>query len=166
MAYWAAAQTVAQHEAAAQHFLGLAGFESYLPRLRVPRVRRGRKIETRPPLFPSYLFVRIVNGWWSARWCPHVIRLVAAGDGPAHVADAIVDELKGRERGGLIDLPKPPGLRAGDRVRILSGPFAGHLGLYAGMKPRERVEVLLQLLGSMQRVTLSRGAIELTRCTP
>jgi transcriptional antiterminator RfaH len=160
MAYWAAAQTQAQHEAAAQHFLGLAGFESYLPRLRMPRVRHGRKIETKPPLFPSYLFVRITNGWWSARWCPHVIRLVASGDGPAHVADAIVDELKGRERGGLIDLPKPPGLRAGDQVRILSGPFAGHLGLFVGMKPHQRVEVLLMILGGQARVELAKAAIE------
>jgi transcriptional antiterminator RfaH len=163
MAYWAAAQTVAQHEGAAQHFLGLAGYESYLPRLRVPRVRCGRKIETRPPLFPSYLFVRIVNGWWSARWCPHVIRLVAAGDGPAHVADAIVAELKGRERGGLIDLPKSSGLHAGDRVRILNGPFAGHFGLFASMKPRERVEVLLTILGGQSRVELAKSAIEAVR---
>jgi transcriptional antiterminator RfaH len=164
MAYWAAAQTQAQHEAVAQHFLGLAGFECYLPRLRVPRVKRGRKIETRPPLFPGYVFVSIANGcWWSARWCPHVVRLVSAGDGPAHVADAIVDELKGRERGGLIDLPKPPGLQAGDRVRILSGPFAGHFGLFAGMKPRERVEVLLTILGGQVRAELAKAAVEPVR---
>lgn len=161
MAYWVAAQTVAQHEAAAQHFLSLAGYESYLPRLRMPRVRHGRKIETRPPLFPGYVFVPITNGWWTARWCPHVIRLVAAGDGPAHVADAIVDELRGRERNGLIDLPKPSGLCAGDRVRILSGPFAGHFGLFAGMKPRDRVEVLLALLGGCSRVLLPESHIVL-----
>ena len=163
MAYWAAAQTQAQHEAAAQHFLGLHGFECYLPRLRVPRVRRGRKIETRPVLFPGYVFVSITNGWWQARWCPHVVRLVSAGDGPAHVADAIVDELRGRERNGLIDLPKPPGLHPGDRVRILRGPFAGHFGLFAGMKPHERVEVLLMILGGQARVELARGAIEPVR---
>ena len=163
MAYWAAAQTMAQHEAAAQHFLGLAGFESYLPRLRVSRVRRGRKIETRPPLFPSYLFVQITNGWWSARWCPGVMRLLTAGDAPMPVPDALIAEIRSRERGGLVELPKPPGLRAGDRVRILAGPFCGHLGLYAAMKPHERVEVLLQLLGAAQRVTLPKGDIEPVR---
>ena len=166
MPYWACAQTEPQREAAAQHFLGLAGYQTYLPRLRVVRARRGRKTETRPPLFPSYMFIVIERGWWLARWCPGVVRLLTAGDAPMPVPDALITEIRGRERSGLVELQKPPGLRAGDRVRILAGPFCGHLGLYAGMKPRQRVEVLLQLLGSMQRVTLPRGAIELTRCTP
>ena len=61
----------------------------------------------------------------------------------------------------MAQLPKAPGMRAGDRVRVLGGPFQGHFGLYGGMKPHERVEVLLAVLGSQQRVTLPRGGIEL-----
>jgi hypothetical protein len=38
--------------------------------------------------------------------------------------------------------------------------MAGQLGIYAGMKPRHRVEVLLQLLGAQQRVTLPWGDVE------
>ena len=68
--------------------------------------------------------------------------------------------LKARETGGLIDLPRLPKFRTGDRVRVTSGPFAGHVGLYAGMKPRERVEVLLAILGGAQRVTLPVAAVE------
>jgi transcription antitermination factor NusG len=52
-------------------------------------------------------------------------------------------------------------MKAGDRVRVLGGPFQGHLGLYAGMRSHARVEVLLALLGSQQRVTLPQGSIEL-----
>jgi transcription antitermination factor NusG len=58
-------------------------------------------------------------------------------------------------------LPKLPGMKVGERVRVLGGPFQGHFGLYAGMKPHERVEVLLALLGGQQRVTLPRSSIEL-----
>jgi hypothetical protein len=43
---------------------------------------------------------------------------------------------------------------------VLHGPLAGHVGLYAGMKPRERVEVLLAILGGAQRVTLAADAVE------
>src|SRR5262245_2405809 len=39
-------------------------------------------------------------------------------------------------------------------------PLAGHVGLYAGMKPGERVELLLSLLGGQQRVTLAADAVE------
>jgi hypothetical protein len=48
----------------------------------------------------------------------------------------------------------------GDRVRILRGPFSGRLAVFADMKPRERVEVLLRLLGGERHVTLARCDIE------
>ena len=163
MPYWACAQVQPHQERAAQHFLGLAGFESYCPRLRVVRRSHGRRIETRPCLFPSYLFVAIVSAWWAARWCPHVVRLILNGATPAVVADSIIDEIRSRERGGLVELPKPAGLNPGDRVRVLAGPLQGQLGLYAGQRPHERVLVLLALLGGEQRVTLAKKDIEVVR---
>ena len=59
MGYWCCAQTEPQREAAATHFLGLAGYEVDCPRLRLVRQRRGRRVVSRVPLFPSYLFVMI-----------------------------------------------------------------------------------------------------------
>src|SRR6516225_10062298 len=163
MAYWVCAQVAPQQERAAQHFLGLAGYQTYAPRLRLDRRSHGRRIVTKPPLFPSYVFVAIVSGWWSARWCPHVVRLILNGATPAVVSDQIIDDLRRRECNGLIELPKRPPLKAGDQVRILQGPFAGHLAIFAGMKPRERVEILLQLLGGEQKVTLAKKDIEVVR---
>ena len=156
MAYWACAQVAPQQERAAQHFLGLAGYQTYLPRLRLERRSHGRRIVTKPPLFPSYVFVAIVSGWWAARWCPHVVRLILNGATPAVVADSVIDEIRSRERGGLVELPKPAGFNPGDRVRVLAGPLQGRLGLYAGQRPHERVLVLLALLGGEQRVKLAK----------
>jgi transcriptional antiterminator RfaH len=84
----------------ALHFLKLGGFETYCPRLREQRRHHGRKIITRPPLFPGYTFVMILAGWWSARWSPGVVRLIMDGEQPAHVPDAIISEIRSRERGG------------------------------------------------------------------
>src|SRR5262245_65630373 len=120
--YWACAQVAPQQEGAAQHFLRLNGFESYCPRLRVTRRSHGRPVISKPPLFPSYVFVAVVSGWWAARWCPHVVRLILNGTMPAAVPDSVIDGLKARERGGLIELPKPPRFRPGDNVRVLHGP--------------------------------------------
>ena len=44
--------------------------------------------------------------------------------------------------------------------RVTGGPFQGRLGLVAGMAPRERVVILLSLLGSQQRVSLPEGDVE------
>jgi transcription antitermination factor NusG len=150
-------------ESTAQRFLELAKYQVYLPRLRLVRPRGGRKVEFRPPLFPGYLFVWIVSGWWSARWCPGVVRLLTAGDAPMPVPDSLIAEIKSRERGGLVELPGRDGFKAGDQVRILAGPFEGHFGLYAGMRPHERVLVLLALLGGQQRVELAQNDIEAVR---
>ena len=83
--------------------------------------------------------------------------------GPAKVPDGVIAEIRRREVGGLIDLPKPPPLRRGTRVQILRGPFSGHLAIYADTRPRQRVEILLQLLGGEQRVELPKADIEAVR---
>jgi transcriptional antiterminator RfaH len=165
MSYWACVQTAPQRESAAQHFLRLAGYgQIYLPRLRTVQRRHGRRIELRPPLFPNYLFVWITAGWWAARWCPHVTRLITNGGvEPAHVPDSLIESIRRREINGAVELPKRPGFKPGDRVRILAGPFSGHLAIFAGMKPRERIEILLQFLGAEQRVTLAKKDIEVVR---
>jgi transcriptional antiterminator RfaH len=160
MGYWACARLEPHRERLALHCLGLAGFVTYLPRLREWRRSHGRKIETRPPLFPGYAFIAIELQWHAARWTAGVLGIIMDGVRPARVADRIIDDLRQRERDGLIELAPPPKFRSGDPVRVTAGPFVGHLGLYAGMKPRERVEILLQLLGAEQRVELSANDIE------
>jgi transcriptional antiterminator RfaH len=160
MPYWAAAQLQPQRDGLALHCLRQAGFETYAPRLREPRTAHGRRITRTPLLFVSYVFVLIELQWHAARWAPGVTRIVLAGGTPAVVPDGVIADLKGRETGGLIDLPRPPKFRPGDRVRVTRGPFAGHVGLYAGMRPHERIEVLLAILGGSQRVTLAADAVE------
>jgi transcription antitermination factor NusG len=156
--YWAAAQLQPQRERLALHCLAGAGYTVYLPRLRQHRVSHGRRIETTPALFPGYAFVLIELQWHAARWAPGVTRIVLDGAAPARVPDAVIAEIRSRERGGLVELPAR--FRPGDQVRVLRGPLARLVGLYAGMRPRERVEVLLAILGGAQRVTLAADAVE------
>src|SRR5262245_63629467 len=125
--YWACAQLEPNRERLALHCLAkVHGYEVYSPRIRAARADSTR------PLFPGYCFLWVVAGWWAARWSPGVCRIVLAGSVPAKVPASIIAELRGRERNGCVELPKPPPARPGDRVRLLHGPFAGHIGLYAG----------------------------------
>ena len=157
MSYWAVARLEPRREQLALRCLGLAGYERYFPRLREHRISHGRRIEVRPPLFPGYCFLTVEAQWYAARWSIGVIGLIMDGIRPACVADQIIDDLRKRERNGLVELPKRPRLKRGDQVRILRGPFVGQLGLYAGMRAHERVLVLLALLGGQQRVELREG---------
>jgi transcriptional antiterminator RfaH len=104
--------------------------------------------------------VLIVSGWWDARWSPGVVRLVMDGLVPARVPDAVITEIRSRERNGFVVLPKPRGLAPGTRVRVVSGPLSAQIGMLAVLRPHERVLVLLRLLGGEQRVELARNTIE------
>src|SRR6266545_315114 len=141
MAYWAVAQLQPQRQALALHLLEQRQFPVYAPRLRERRIIRGRRVECEVPLFPSYAFIEIKLQWHAARWCPGVIRLVMDGLQPAKVLDAVIEEIRGR-------------------VKILAGPFRGHLAMYAGLPGPERVAVLLQILGGQQRATLAQRDVE------
>ena len=163
MAYWAVARLAPHQERLALNHLERAGFMTYLPRLREWRRSHGRRIETRPPLFPGYSFFVVEAQWHAARWSIGVIGLIMNGIQPARVPDNVIAEIRGREVDGLIELAPPPALRRGARVRILRGPFWDRLAIYTDTKPRERVEILLKLLGSEQKVTLARQDIEVVR---
>ena len=155
MAYWCAARLQPHREALALHCLGLAGYETYYPRLRDRRIRFGRTVENRPALFLGYAFVLIQLQWHTARWAPGTLGLIMVG--PAKVPDGVIDEIRRREVGGLIELAPPPALRRGARVRILHGPFTGHLAIFADMRPRQRVEILLSIGVSLRPTGQDHG---------
>jgi hypothetical protein len=124
--YWCVARSEPSRESAAAHFLALAGYGVYLPRVHEQRTTHGRRYAVTAALFTNYLFVRIEVGWWSARWACGVSSLIMDGPQPARLADAIVSELKGRERKGVIVLPEErslPGRVTGSTSYV--GPWRG-----------------------------------------
>jgi transcriptional antiterminator RfaH len=157
MPYWSVARLEVHREALAQRCLTLAGFQTYLPRLRVVRRRVGRKVEARPPLFPGYCFLVIDLQWHAARRTMGVVGLIMDARAPARVPDSVVDEIRARERNGLVELPSRPAFQRGDSVRIVRGDLAGRLGLYEGQRASERAAILLGVLG---RVVLPAANIE------
>jgi transcriptional antiterminator RfaH len=156
--YWAACQLQASRTRLAEHFLQLNGYEVYCPRIRT--AHNGSAL-----LFPAYAFVSIELQWRAAARAPGVLRIVLNGNGehPARVPDGVIADLRGREGpDGLIELPaapRPRELRPGDRLRIIKGPFQDKLPLFQGVKPRQRVEVLLQLLGGERHLVVARSAV-------
>jgi transcriptional antiterminator RfaH len=159
---WIVAQTQAQRENFAKKNLERAGLETYLPRI---RTRRNKKTRI-APLFPRYLFVRIINSWYIVATTMGVTKLITNGEKPASLPDKVIKELRSRERGGFVQLPNPRRMRDGQRVRILRGAFKDRIAIidcHAGMSDRERERVLLDCLGRKVAVELDRVDIELIK---
>ena len=157
MNFWAVIQSETQRELLAADHLERAGFEVYLPRIKISAGGRMRKVA----LFPSYLFARLGIFWYRARWSDGVVRILMAGDEPAKLKDEIVDAIRKRQDGdGFVKLlPPPKRLKQGDKVRIIGGSFAGQIALYDGMSGKDRERVLLELLGQAVAVDLPRRDI-------
>jgi transcriptional antiterminator RfaH len=159
MTFWAVAQTVSQRESSAGIRLAEEGFEIFAPRIRIHINGTPRIVA----LFPSYLFVRVVDRWRVITKTIGVLGLIMAGDHPARCPDAEIEKIKGATmRNGLVRLPKPPKSRAfkpGQSVRINSGSFCGFNAIYQGMSPRDREIVLLEMFGRETRIELGAGDI-------
>ena len=160
---WFVAHTQPHAEGKATTHLHRQGFEIYFPRY-LKRRRHARRIETvAAPLFPRYLFVAIdvnVQRWRSIYSTVGVSRLVCNGDDPTPVPEGIVEALKNREdTNGFIKLDTRPPFRAGDQIRVLDGAFSSCLGLFEGMAERERIAILLDLLGRKVRVVLDADLV-------
>jgi transcription antitermination factor NusG len=89
-----------------------------------------------------------------------VAALIMDGEHPARVHEQAIAGIRAREVRGAVELPNSSRLKSGDHVKILGGPFRGHLALCAGMKSHQRVDVLLALLGGQQRAILPRADVE------
>jgi transcriptional antiterminator RfaH len=151
MSYWAVVHTQNRHEDMVCVQLVRAEFEIYLPRI---------KLESRiAPLFPGYLFVRIVDRWYPVRWTRGVIGLLPI---PAQLQEKTMNEIRKREgRDGFVKLPSPANrLRNGQQVRITRGNFEGQIALCEGMSGKDRVRVLLNMLGQKVPVELPSRDLE------
>jgi transcriptional antiterminator RfaH len=160
---WYVVQSQPHAERKAAAHLDRQGFQSYLPQFLKSR-RHARRIETvTSPLFPSYLFVLVdttAQRWRSIQSTVGVARLVCNGNMPAPVPEGVVSALKQREdERGFFRLEQRPLFKPGETVSVLHGAFASYLGLFERMTDRERVAILLDLLGRKVRVVLDASSI-------
>lgn len=163
-ARWYVVQTQPHAEARAQEHLRRQGFTTYLPKLIKSR-RHARKTENvSRPLFPRYMFVLIDHthqGWHAIRSTFGVSNLVGGENGPVALRDDVIEALRQREDDdGHVRLDAPKFLR-GAAVRVLDGVFASCLGMFESMNDKDRVTVLLDLLGRRVRVGLEVDSVAL-----
>lgn len=159
---WYVVQTHVHAESKAAAHLLRQGYDIYLPRY-LKRRRHARRVESVPaPLFPRYLFVGFDMGsrWRSIQSTQGVSHLICNSNEPAVLPESVVAELRRREDdNGFIRLDPQPLYSPGDKVRVVDGVFGESFGLFEGMADRDRVAILLDLMGRKVRVVLDRESV-------
>ena len=158
---WFLVHTQPKSERRAQLHLGAQGFRTHLPQIR-KTIRHARQLRTvRAPLFPRYVFIILDLGrdrWLSVRSTVGVSSLFSCDERPIPVPHGAVEALIKRMDEANLTLFEA-GLRTGQSVRILTGPFANFVGTLERLDDAGRVRVLLEMMGTAVPVALHRCAL-------
>ena len=115
------------------------------------------------PMFPRYLFIHLnsqTDNWAPIRSTLGVVSIVRFGRAAARVPDLLIKAMKLREDANGIQVLPVEEYAPGIRVRITQGSFAGYEGIFQAATGRDRVAVLLDVLGRNARTTVDSSSIE------
>lgn len=164
-AAWYVIQTKPKKEAETSQRLEDLGLECLLPKALDYRTVNSLPVQTEKPLFPNYLFVKLIlaRHYYQVKWTKGIARFVEWEDRPAPIAEEAVETIRSRmdERDRVkIGLD----VRAGEEVRIKSGPLRDFVGIFERkLSERDRIRVLLQVVGSQVSVNVPESLVERVR---
>ena len=162
MSAWYAVVCKPRCEARAEFNLVNQGYEVFLPRLATQTRRNGKWIASLEPLFPRYLFLAVTNarqGLSQVRSTLGVSDLVRFGGVPVTVPDEIIESLRARQDPNTGACAKRSPFKPGAPVQFRAGPFAGLEGVFNVDAGEDRVFVLLEFLGKLNKVKVDRDWI-------
>ena len=159
---WCVVNSLPHQEGRAEANLVRQGYRVWLPTFRRSR-RHARRIETvLAPLFPGYLFVELnltqqiwspINGTFGVR------RLLCENMRPACVPNSFMEALQKRTNDEGIVAMAASSLRPGQKVRLVAGPFIDCIGTLLRLDAKDRVALLLSILGQEVRAVVSAEMI-------
>jgi transcription elongation factor/antiterminator RfaH len=162
---WYALHTRSRFENVVLDGLTRKQVEAFLPRITVRSKRVDRKKMIQIPLFPGYLFVKTSLD-------PHehlevvktigVVKLVGNLQGPVPISSESIESLKIMVQGNQ-EILTGSQFQQGDRVMVVSGPFAGVTGTFVRYRGMGRVVVNIEALGQYAAVDVSEEDIEVIR---
>jgi len=161
---WYCVRTKPKHEhIAAASVRDRLGLEVFYPRLRMERMTRRGIVRMVEPLFPCYLFVRcaLTEMQSQVRYSIGVNSVVHFNTHVPSVSDSTVEELRNSfDREELITTRESLG--PGMEVLVAEGAFEGMQARVLRVLPaKQRVQVLLAVLGRPTPVEISRGSVML-----
>ena len=85
---------------------------------------------------------------------------------PVHVPPQVMIELRLISPDGLLEIPDQPH-KVGDKVKVISGLFAGGEGTVTQLVPaRERIKILFEILGQPREVEIDEDLVDFPSAHP
>lgn len=140
------------------------GFDLFMPRHFVERSVKGRVLPELRPIFGGYLFLSMNPSeprWYDVKTSAGVSKIIGHSTcGPSVVPPDIIAGLMQRcDRDGLLQ-ETVNNFSAGDKVRIIGGPFANFITFVEKIDPDRRLHVLLELMGRPTKVVVDPTKVD------
>jgi transcription antitermination factor NusG len=159
---WYAAYTYSHHEKRVAAQLQERAILHFLPLYQIVRNWRNGRAHLQLPIFPGYVFVRIVRtDRVRVLEIASIVRLVGTASGPIAIPEAEIGALQ-RGWSSSIQAEPYPYLTVGSRVRIRDGPFSGAEGFF--VRTKQKCKVVISLETIMRSVALEIDASDVEPC--
>lgn len=147
----------AQGDRAALH-LQNQNIVCFYPKVKVERIKAGKRTQKLEPLFPGYIFVNLEQTdpvWAKLRSTRGVLRIVSFANRPAAIEDDVIAHV----RASLDQVSELGGIKPGQAVELDNGPFKGLEAVFLSYDGEERAVVLIQFMQKAQEVRVSLSNI-------
>jgi transcription antitermination factor NusG len=157
---WFAAYTMSRHEKRIACHCERLGIEQFLPLYTSQRSWKNRTtVDLQMPLFPNYIFVRLLpQDHGPLMRLPGLLSTVGNAAGPVAIPDGDMELL--RRIIACKAIEPHPLIAKGDRVRVVTGPLAGLLGVVLKKSNGLRFIVTLDMIGKSVSLDIDGSALE------
>jgi transcription antitermination factor NusG len=157
---WFAAYTMSRHEKRIASHCERIGIEQFLPLYTSRRSWKNRTtVDLQMPLFPNYLFVRLTpQDHGPLMRLPGLLSTVGNAAGPVAIPDSDMELL--RRIIACKTIEPHPLLAKGDKVRVVTGPLAGLIGVVLKKGNGLRFIVTLDVIGKSVSLDIDGSALE------
>lgn len=116
------------------------------------------------PFFPGYGFLAFdfPDQYQLVKYTRGIKRVVGNREGPIPIPDEVIQEIKAREIGGLIELEKHGVMpQVGDEIEVAEGPLKGIKGIFQKeIDDKERVMILLSYVSYQGQLLIEKKKLK------
>jgi transcription antitermination factor NusG len=158
---WFAAYTMSRHEKRIAAHCNHIGIEQFLPLYTSQRSWKNRTtVDLQMPLFPNYIFVRLLpQDHGPLMRLPGLLSIVGNAAGPVVIPGSDMELLRRLITCKTIE--PHPFMTKGDKVRVITGPLAGVIGVVLEKSNGLRFIVTLGMIGKSVSLQVDGSALEL-----
>ena len=116
------------------------------------------------PFFPGYGFLifEFPGQYQTVKYTRGIKRVVGNKEGPIPIPDEVIQEIRAREIGGLIELEKHGVMpQVGDEIEVAEGPLKGLRGVFQKeIDDKERVMILLSYVSYQGQLLIEKKKLK------